>query len=430
MQLKHLKIKSHFHLEDIEFDFTYPKEHAKAGKPLEKICLIGQSATGKTKILELIEGIVKYSRELELADDGNLWVTFNLLADCEFKLNIKDKNLVFKDRKLYCNDKLVNKSEKTSASVTKFIEEGIKLVSISSDLISESNIKIFDSNPLEIALFDDYQKFIKNELSFLEFTDKKWIKKYASNVDLNDWARLIYEIVEYRKKFHELATSLLTKGNVADFEKLNKEYAKWSKDNINPLEEFADFFNPVLNKLNLEVHLSNSEYPIPLKSKVNDNIIPVSGLSTGTKGLLLSMLPLFQLNTNDAMILIDEPERSLFPDMQVGLMEHYQNIAPNAQFIIATHSPFIAAAFEPEERFILYFDNEGKVKVRKGESPIGDDPNDILSNDFNVDYFNSYGKKAYEEYRKIKQQVFQEKDDEKKKELVLKMDAIGEKYNF
>ena len=83
-------------------------------------------------------------------------------------------------------------------------------------------------------------------------------------------------------------------------------------------------------------------------------------------------------------------------------MDNYQKIAPEAQFIVATHSPFIAAAFEPEERFILYFDEDGKVAVRRGESPIGDDPNDMLKNDFGINYYNKYGKAAYKEYLKLK----------------------------
>ena len=57
------------------------------------------------------------------------------------------------------------------------------------------------------------------------------------------------------------------------------------------------------------------------------------------------MFPLFELDTTGSIILLDEPERSLFPDMQIDLITHYQNLAPEAQFIIATHSPFIAAAF-------------------------------------------------------------------------------------
>ena len=40
MKLKKLNINSYLHLKDLEFDFTYPENHEKAGKPLEKICFI------------------------------------------------------------------------------------------------------------------------------------------------------------------------------------------------------------------------------------------------------------------------------------------------------------------------------------------------------------------------------------------------------
>ena len=159
-------------------------------------------------------------------------------------------------------------------------------------------------------------------------------------------------------------------------------------------------------------------------------MIPVAGLSTGTKGLLLCMFPLFELDTKDSIILLDEPERSLFPDLQIDLMSHYRNIAPDTQFIVATHSPFIAAAFEPEERFILYFNQEGKVSVRRGESPRGDDPNDILRNDFKVDYYNEFGQKAYHDYLELKRKVSQETIPEKKKELISELAELGDKYNF
>lgn len=55
MKIKTLNIDSYRHLQNISLDFTYPEGHMNAGKPLEKICIIGQSATGKTTILELIK---------------------------------------------------------------------------------------------------------------------------------------------------------------------------------------------------------------------------------------------------------------------------------------------------------------------------------------------------------------------------------------
>jgi hypothetical protein len=186
----------------------------------------------------------------------------------------------------------------------------------------------------------------------------------------------------------------------------------------------------MLKRLNLEVDVVNTEYPIPLVDKTNDTIIPIQQASTGTKGLLLSFLPLFKLDTKDGIVLIDEPERSLYPDMQMDLMEHYSNLAGDAQIIVATHSPFIAASFEPEERFILYFDDTGKVNVKKGASPIGDDPNDLLKNDFNINYYNKHGEEAYKKYITLKEKVSQEKNTSKKKELMLEMVKLGNTYNF
>ncbi len=55
MKVKKINIHSYKHLENLSFDFTYPVGHKNVGKPLDKICIIGQSATGKTSILEIIK---------------------------------------------------------------------------------------------------------------------------------------------------------------------------------------------------------------------------------------------------------------------------------------------------------------------------------------------------------------------------------------
>jgi len=225
-------------------------------------------------------------------------------------------------------------------------------------------------------------------------------------------------------------SELIHKGLLANTNKLTSEFNKSQKENTNVLESFSENFNPILEKLNLEVDLINTEYSIPIKNKRTDEIIPIQNTSTGTKGLLLSFLPLFKLDTKDSIILIDEPERSLYPDMQMDLMDNYKKLAPDAQFIVATHSPFIAASFEPDERFILYFDKDGKVAVRRGSSPIGDDPNDMLENDFGINYINKYGQEKYNQYIELKQQIYFEKDEKKKKLISEKLEKLGDEYNF
>ncbi|MFN5773263.1 AAA family ATPase, partial [Flavobacterium sp.] len=234
----------------------------------------------------------------------------------------------------------------------------------------------------------------------------------------------------YRKKFSQKMSDLIHKGLLAKTNKLKTEFDKWQKDNPNPLIFLAEKLNPILDYINIEIDVVNTEYLIPISNKKDEEIIPIQDTSTGTKGLLLSFLPLLKLKTSNSIILIDEPERSLYPDIQMKLMDYYKDFAPEAQFIVATHSPFIAASFEPEERFILYFDNEGKVAVRRGTSPIGDDPNDILTNDFGIDYINSYGQEKFQDYLELKQKMLFEENEELKKKYAQEVRELGDKYNF
>jgi hypothetical protein len=67
------------------------------------------------------------------------------------------------------------------------------------------------------------------------------------------------------------------------------------------------------------------------------------------------------LETLQSIILIDEPERSLYPDTQYNIINYYTESAPDAQFFIATHSPIIASSFEPWEIVELKFSETGEL---------------------------------------------------------------------
>lgn len=428
MKLQKLHIESYRHLQNVNFDFTYPEGHAKAGQPLDKICLIGQSATGKTSVLELIKDNIAQLWQFDIKNSPHDISFFKLNFKGEIEYIYNDDLLKIEESRVQIGSQQIEIKKKLAILISDIpIDDGRKLLYMSAEIISKEVIALFNQNPLNLisTLADEKYKSLENK-----YINTNYVVNFIQEAKEDLWFSLLYKILEYRKKFTQMASELINKGAIGDLNKLNKEYAKWSAANENPLALFGHYFNPLLSHLNLEVDLVNTEYPIPIKSKLNDEVIPISGLSTGTKGLLLSMFPLFELDTNDAIILIDEPERSLFPDMQINLMSYYKHIAPEAQFIVATHSPFIAAAFEPEERFILYFDEQGKVAVRRGESPIGDDPNDMLRNDFNVDYYNEFGKKAYQKYLDLKAKIAQETEVEKKKKMVVELAELGDKYNF
>lgn len=428
MKLKGLHINSYRHLENLDFDFTYPTGHIKAGEPLKKICIIGQSATGKTSLLELIRDACLFLRDVEIVEDKYIFGHSSYLdLKNGFEFSTTNGILKLTENQIYKDGKSYTYPTGGAGGVVGYlVKDELKLIYLSSEIISKEAIHIFNQNPIEITNDSNEAKHrVANRK-----LGQGYIYEFVQTMNDSIWLTLLYEVHEYRKKFTQMASELINKGSIGDINKLNKEYEKWSKENKNPLVSFAKYFNPILSKLNLEIDLVNTEYTIPIKSKLHEEVIPISSLSTGTKSLLLSMFPVYELNTKDAIVLLDEPERSLFPDMQIDLISHYQNLAQEAQFVVATHSPFIAAAFEPEERFILYFDEKGKVVVRRGESPIGDDPNDMLSNDFNVDYYNQFGKAAHKKYLDLKREVSQETKPERKKELIVELAKIGDKYNF
>jgi len=430
MKITNLHIEKYKHLENLEFDFTY-QSGKKKGQPLEKICFIGQSATGKTNLLELISNCLKYALEVDLINGKHISFRHQFVDKIRFELNIDNENFIYSDNIVNYKNKTF-KIENQGGSVTSLLHLNSKIdvTFIKSNIISDKNINIFSLNPLDIT--ETYNtNDIKIKFENLEYFKEFSHKVFDNNVETEIWLLFLSDVLDYRKKFNQKMSELIHKGLLADTTKLQKEFEKWQSENPNTLKLLADKLNPLLEKLHLEVDIVNTEYSIPIKRKNSDEVIAIQNTSTGTKGLLLSFLPLYELKERESVVLIDEPERSLYPDMQIDLMDNYRNIAPNSQFIIATHSPFIAAAFEPDERFILYFDEEGRVKVRRGSSPIGDDPNDILSNDFGLEsLLNKTGQEIYDDYLNKKNQVLFEKDLDKKKELLKEIEQIGDKYDF
>ncbi|MCY7421442.1 MAG: ATP-binding protein, partial [Chitinophagaceae bacterium] len=91
------------------------------------------------------------------------------------------------------------------------------------------------------------------------------------------------------------------------------------------------------------------------------NEIPNGLWSTGTKQVVLSAMPLYLLKPKHTVILFDEPERSLYPDVQRFLVDFYSSLTEDCQFFYSTHSPIIASSFEPWEIVELKFNEEGHV---------------------------------------------------------------------
>ncbi|MEZ4319036.1 MAG: AAA family ATPase [Myxococcota bacterium] len=211
-----------------------------------------------------------------------------------------------------------------------------------------------------------------------------------------------------------------------------------------PLEALAGLWNRILAPAGLEFDRENARIPVQLTDNLQAYIrlkgtherIPYGALSTGIRNFLFRVGHLFLLYFNrsidSAFVFVDEPENSLFPDFLFDLMEVYDTlVGPNTQLFVATHSPIVAAQFAPHERLVLDWNGDASVSVHKGIAPKGDDPNDVLRQDFNLaEVMGPEGRRKWAEYVDLKARIRVEQDAGKRQSLLEQAALIGRAYRF
>jgi len=329
MKIAKIEIEEFRQFKNLTLNLTYPKGHDKEGEPLDKVCIIGQSGTGKTNLLDLI-----YGRNL-VTHENNYFEQF-----------IKSKF------------KFINRD-----GVTDVFDFGKEFSSSLSGMRPEIyffNIQL--KSPLRTIHNDGKNhQFIRNHTS-----EKLWTEK------MEDYK----EHANERSKYVFAVSNAFGKKSQEEVNQLVLEKENWERDNPNPLEEIAELLDPIIDKFGLKTRLEITSLDqlgfINLVDKV-DNDIPQDWWSTGTNQIIYKTYPLYALKPQNSIILIDEPENSLYPDIQTEIIEHYTRLAPTSQFFFATHSPIIASCFEPWEIVELKFDENGEVyrdKYYEGENHI------------------------------------------------------------
>ena len=90
----------------------------------------------------------------------------------------------------------------------------------------------------------------------------------------------------------------------------------------------------------------------------------------------------------------------------------------------------VAAQFEPYERIVLEFDETAHVVASRGSAPKGDDPNDVLLQDFRLqELMGKAGRDAYKRYRELRKRIRRTTGDDKDA-LVAEAADLGERYGF
>jgi len=328
MKITKLKIKDYFHIKDIELDFTYPEWHDKKGQPLDKVCFIGQSGTGKTTLLKLLNSIVTLISKEENTDERKSAFSYKSSSGGKIEIeasgleNLSDiqNSIIHIESDIQRNAEMLKMKSITEEPKQLFTTPFPTIKDSSSYYQSPSGIK-YPNWMLDVTKLSDNTVPENTEQS-----DSKSLK-LNNTYNLALWKQLLGKINEYDvlldKKTKDLATEI-SKGSV---EKAAENFNNWKKENPNPRSKIAEeCLDTILNDFNLKVNLESTEniyFPI---QHINGTEIPPHGLSTGTKQVLLTALPIYLLNTKDTIILFDEPERSLFPDIQLKIVDYYTRL--------------------------------------------------------------------------------------------------------
>ena len=389
MKISKINIPNFQQFKDFELDLTYPVGHPKAGKPLDKVCLIGQSGTGKTTILNQLYQVLLhffYGTQAELYTVKPPQ-KFNFSVEANFE-NLRSVEVFIANKEILIYDPQDDFEVDLPSFFSTLVEQGYydkhhtKLVNFPAETIdSINNIlqKQTVENPLRNIRTSDNMK--EKIIAEREKLATKTIYNFATDNPLELWKSILLDLQEYedaRNYYSRQISEALLENDDMPIEDLRQQFRQWKNENPNPLEALGNLLNPVLNQFQLEVN-TKAEYKFSEEVKfiqvntLTGNNVPYHKWSTGTKQVILTATPLFKLNMRNTMVLMDEPERSLYPDLQRMAIDYYSKIASGAQFFYATHSPLIAASFDPWEIVELYFNEEGKVERKlyyKGENHI------------------------------------------------------------
>ncbi|MBC7407794.1 MAG: AAA family ATPase [Arcicella sp.] len=361
MKISKIHIKDFHQFKDFTLDLTYPQGHEKAGKPLDKVCFIGQSGTGKTSLLELIPMLLYwYDTNLfiksgygNVADNFEAGVYFGL--DAEYWVSISPTMSEGKQIAWSCNTVKVN---------------GVEILS-TSEIIDYYNVDWQGSVASKLIYFPanlNYDIDIETENKF----ENRDIFDFSQDKVSIVWNLILEKIQVYQEqelKIRQDISKVVEKSSndLKAIQEAVKKLEDWKNSEFNPVKDIANnCLDPLLAKFKLRV---KTELDFKTKAdigfiKVEDfkgNEIPHGLWSTGTKQVILSALPLYLLKPKHTVILFDEPERSLYPDLQRTIVDYYSSLADSCQFFYSTHSPIIASSFDPWEIVELKFNKEGKV---------------------------------------------------------------------
>jgi predicted ATP-dependent endonuclease of OLD family len=456
MKICKLYLKGYQQFQDVILDFTHPE----TGEPLDKICLIGSNGTGKTTVLRLLFDVYEHLND----KDAPVFASKKILSPLIVLLFKAGKRYVHFLVSLYPHKVELVSSDRQLINDEIFaqLDSEEKIIDFITNLTNDATvgdhkdaIRLGYSTTTFLRIFSTYEA-VQNK--YATVSDVPVASARKANIQINKLPNQALISPATVDDFWQLLVTHIKKRDSDQWEYENREEnqhrtkAELKRDfnSTHPviLERLAELWDKILDRAGLFFNYKGAKNPIQLDDNLQAYIclktthqrVEYADLSAGIReyifraGHILAMY--FNRTVDHGVLLVDEPDHGLYPDFVVDLLSIYQDLIldknreNHTQMIFTTHNPLFAGQFEPYERVILNWNEDGAVSATKGVSPIGDDPNDVLVNDFQSEIINEAGRKKWEEYIELKMKLSQAKDTDEKMRLASEINKIGRLYNY
>ena len=357
MKITKLHLKDFKVFDDLELDFT-----GKDGQPLNQIVLAGLNGTGKTTILEVIKGIL---------NGAYVYHPFRHFTESDELLQQKFyAELKHNDKKIIWPTK-INKDQVDTIIKIETIHAFYRPAKIRNEVIRNENAKGQHKDYLESG----------GVIEFSYENESTIVKGGATQINTSEFVHF------HKGKMKEIILKPIKNKVFENKEKPPKQLIE---------SEIADM-NSIFKGIELNSRFVDIDDDNLFFESANGQRITFEELSSGEKQLYFMGFMLKNLNINNTIIMIDEPEDSLHPKWQSQLLQFYSNIGENNQVILATHSPHIIGSAKAESVFLLQNEN-GKITASHPKYSEGHSIPYVLSEIMDVDYRNTYTNKLVEDY--------------------------------
>lgn len=439
--IKRLHLANYRQFRDTTLDFTDGQ-----GRALRRVCLIGRNGTGKTTTLCVLASFVRtlHRRKVQYRPVAVEW---ELDGEPVFTLDHPHRRGVYRGSPaprqmsaiLHAGDQASLDRALGDAGCQPVDASGVASQALQPgrDLLATvqaSGEVLQNQGP---ALTDVPGTSLNDALALMkEFP----VEHFISDAHITGmWNTLIY-LVKKRdndRQAFEVRPDNLHRTKAALIE-------EFERDHPPVLEALGELWNRLLAPAGLEFDVAGASIPVQLNENLHAYIkrrdsgerVPYKALSAGMRNLMFRvghlLLLFWRRHYESAFVFVDEPEASLFPDFLYELMPVFDDIVgERTQLFVATHSPIVAAQFQPEERIILDWDADGFVVASKGRAPKGDDPNDLLTKDFGLtELLGPEGRSRWREYQQLRHEIRSKRGTPEADELLERASRIAREYGF